>query len=61
MKRSRLTEEQIIGILREHEAGVATAVVHKAATPPHGQISRELVTHSQFCIQFVDLLHSQIL
>jgi putative transposase len=27
MKRSRLTEEQIIGILREQEAGVATAEV----------------------------------
>ena len=25
MKRSRFTEEQIIGILREHEAGAATA------------------------------------
>lgn len=27
MKRSRVTEEQIIGILREQEAGVATAEV----------------------------------
>jgi len=27
MKRSRFTEEQIIAILREHEAGVATAEV----------------------------------
>jgi putative transposase len=25
MKRSRLTEEQIIGILKEHEAGVSVA------------------------------------
>ncbi len=27
MKRSRFTEEQIIGILREHEAGTATSDV----------------------------------
>lgn len=27
MKRSRFTEEQIIGILREHEAGAATSDV----------------------------------
>jgi putative transposase len=27
MKRTRFTEEQIIGILREHEAGAATADV----------------------------------
>ena len=27
MKRSRFTEEQIIALLREHEAGVATAEV----------------------------------
>ena len=27
MKRSRLSEEQVIGVLKEHEAGMATAEV----------------------------------
>jgi hypothetical protein len=30
MKKARLTEEQIIGILREHEAGATTAIAHPA-------------------------------
>lgn len=29
MKRSRITEEQIIGILKEHEAGVSVADLHR--------------------------------
>jgi hypothetical protein len=32
MKKSRYTEEQIIGILKQHEAGVKTADVRSNAT-----------------------------
>ena len=34
MKRARFTEEQIIAVLKEHEAGTKTAEGGAAATPP---------------------------
>ena len=40
MKRTRFTEEQIIGILREHEAGAATSDVCRK----HGISSATFVT-----------------
>jgi putative transposase len=40
MKRKRFSEEQIIGILREHEAGVATADLCRK----HGMSSASLYT-----------------
>lgn len=33
MKRKRFTEEQIIGILKEHEAGASTASLARRGTP----------------------------
>jgi hypothetical protein len=38
MNRSRFSGEQVIGTLREQEAGVATEILPDYTVPPHGLI-----------------------
>lgn len=54
MKRSRFSEEQIIGILREQEAGAATANVCRK----HGISSATFYIYGRLsrCKDFVELL-----
>ena len=43
MKRSRFSEEQIIGILKEHEAGVSVAEKDHSVERPSGALQRGAV------------------
>jgi hypothetical protein len=54
MKPSRFTEEQIIGILREHEAGAKTADVVFMPTSLQHKVIREIANSAAAAISFRD-------
>ena len=49
MKRSRFSGEQIIGILKEHQAGLGEMTLSRKQSPPSGRLDRQPETSSSKC------------